>query len=100
MLNEKQLKHLADLAKIELSAEERDKLGADINNILAYVEQIKALDLDKLEKDLPAEALMAGGCPLREDRPQPCDSAIIAQIIENFPEREGNYLKVPKVIEK
>ncbi len=97
MLSEEQLRHLADLAKIELSAKELEKLGADINSILAYVEQVKQVDLTGVEP------MIGGGlerCPLRQDTPQPCDSAIIDQIIVNFPEKEGRWLKVPKVIEK
>lgn len=97
MLNQEQLRHLAQLAKLELSDEELAGLQKDLNSILAYVEQVSQLELSEIKSPYPEHL---SRLPLREDIPQVKDIKTIKKIIENFPCQEGAYLKVPKVIEK
>jgi aspartyl-tRNA(Asn)/glutamyl-tRNA(Gln) amidotransferase subunit C len=49
MITKDQLKHLAELAKIEFTEEELESFLKDINQILGYVEEIQKLDLDQFE---------------------------------------------------
>ena len=97
MLTTEQLRHLANLAKLELNDEELDKLQKDLNGILDYVEQIEKL---KLEDSEPLIAGPSQDMLLREDVPENRDIETIKQIIVAFPEKENGYLKVPKIIEK
>jgi len=43
MLDKKQLRHLANLARVGLSDEELEKLMDDLNSILGYVDEINKL---------------------------------------------------------
>lgn len=100
MLNEEQLERLADLARLELSKEEKDKLNQDLAKILDYVDQIKKAQVS--EKILTS---IFKSTYLREDKEVRRQVHHFHQIIEkiqkNFPEKtEDAYLKVPKVLEK
>lgn len=97
MITKKQLEHLAELAKIKLSEEELKKFLKDIQSILNYVDEIQNLDLSKFEPFLggAVQSLF-----LREDIKKITPEETRQRIIEQFPEKIGNYLKVPRIIKK
>lgn len=97
-INEKSVQHLADLARLELDAQEAGKLTGDLGKILNYFEELQRLDTANVTP-------MTGGTALknvfREDaRMSPQDDAEESQkIVGEFPEKEGRYNKVPAVFE-
>ncbi len=93
MITQKEIEHLAKLARLKLKEKEIPKLTQDLNKILAYVEKINELSLEKLQ---PLINILEN-LDLRRDEPQ---KFFPQEIINNFPEREDNYLKVPKILEK
>lgn len=97
MLTKEQLKHLAELAKIKFTEEELENFLIDINNILNYFNEINKLDLDKFE---PIIGGVIQRLELREDEINFCPEDTKAKIIEQFPEKQENYLKLPKIITK
>ncbi len=63
-----QIRHVAELAELELTDEEEERLAAEIGRIVAYVHELDAIDT----KDVPPTAhVLAEAPPLREDVPQP-----------------------------
>lgn len=97
MLTKEQLKHLAELAKIEFTDKELNKFLIDFNTILGYIEEIKKLDLSKFEPMIggPVQKLK-----MREDNIHINDESIKKLIINQFPQRTDNCLQVPKIIAK
>jgi aspartyl-tRNA(Asn)/glutamyl-tRNA(Gln) amidotransferase subunit C len=97
LINKEKLKHLAELAKIDLSEEELEKFLDDLNNILNYVDEIKDLNLDQFEP-------MVGGVvqklELREDEVEIENDETKTLIIDQFPDKKENYLKISKIIKK
>jgi aspartyl-tRNA(Asn)/glutamyl-tRNA(Gln) amidotransferase subunit C len=97
LINKEKLKHLAELAKIDLSEEELEKFLEDLNNILNYVDEIKDLNLDQFEP-------MVGGAvqklELREDEVEIENDETKTLIIDQFPDKKENYLKISKIIKK
>lgn len=93
MISKEEIEHLAKLAHLKLSSEEIEKLSHDLNKILNYIEKIQELELENLEPLINIlEKLKA-----RQDLPQSFENQ---EIVNNFPEKENNYLKVPKILEK
>lgn len=92
MLDKEKLKHYAFLARLTLSEEELETFSLQLQKILDYVSKINELDLTDFE---PLTNLLPS-LPLREDNPQ--ESFNREHIIKNFPDKEGNYLKVPKIL--
>jgi aspartyl-tRNA(Asn)/glutamyl-tRNA(Gln) amidotransferase subunit C len=89
-----QVRHVARLARLELSPEQEQRLRADMDEMLAYVDKLNELDT----KDVaPTTQVGEAGTPMRDDevtnRPAP------EEMLANAPSRERNFFKVPKIIE-
>lgn len=94
MLTKKDLEHLAELTRIELKKEEEEKLLKDLEKILAHFEELKEVDTDGI---LPIVGGAFSNNVLREDGEGECLPA--GKSIEQFPERERGFLKIPPVFE-
>src|SRR5208337_1245300 len=89
-----QVRHVARLARLEWSPEEEERLRADMDEMLAYVDKLNELDT----KDVaPTTQVGEAGMPMRDDEVtnRPAADAMLA----NAPSRERGYFKVPKIIE-
>jgi len=97
MITKEQLKHLAKLAKIDFDENELEKFFEDIKKILEYVNEIQELNLDDYEPMIggPVQKIY-----LREDIKKITPESTKEKIIELFPDKKDNFLKVPKILEK
>jgi aspartyl-tRNA(Asn)/glutamyl-tRNA(Gln) amidotransferase subunit C len=85
-----QLLHVARLARLELREEEVERLGAQLNDILAAVSKVSELDLsDVPPTSHPLDVVNVWA----DDEPRP--SLPVEEALANAPEREGQYFKVP-----
>jgi aspartyl-tRNA(Asn)/glutamyl-tRNA(Gln) amidotransferase subunit C len=85
-----QLLHVARLARLELREEEVERLGAQLNDILAAVSKVSELDLsDVPPTSHPLDVVNVWA----DDVPRP--SLPVEEALANAPEREGAYFKVP-----
>ncbi len=105
MISEKDVNYVADLAHLELTAEERVRMLKDLNSILGYIDRLNELDTSNVEPMAQVAKLAASdgeanafAYAMRSDEPRPClphDEAL-----RNAPESDGTFFKVPKVIER
>jgi aspartyl-tRNA(Asn)/glutamyl-tRNA(Gln) amidotransferase subunit C len=88
------VRHIALLARLDLSPEEETAFAAQLDHILEHFEQLKALATDGVE---PTAHVVDMETPFRDDvvTNQPAVAALLA----NAPERDGAFFKVPKIIE-
>ncbi len=84
---------LENLAKLELSEAERERLGKDLGNILQMVEKLKELDTSNVE---PLTYISDAVNMLRDDKIRGQVTNELA--LSNAPEKNEPYFKVPKVI--
>jgi len=89
------VREIAALANLDLSAEEAATLERDLNNVLAYVAQLEQIDTEGVPP--MAHALLAHA-PLREDIVEPWFSA--AEALSNAPAQGGGMFEVPKILER
>lgn len=86
--------YIAELAKLELSDEEKARYTRDLEQVLAYVTQLKTWDTKDIEPMChPLEAYDA----LRADTPG--ESLSNEAALANAPERLDGQFRVPKVVE-
>lgn len=92
-LKRSEVEHVARLARLALSDEEKDRLARELGAILDWVRQLEALDVS----DVPATAhVVPMTAPLRDDTVLPgLDSD---DIVGNAPERLGGQVVVPRVL--
>ena len=93
MITTEDVKHLADLSRLEISEGELQGLTAEIDSILGYVGQIMKTTGDMKREVPPLHNVM------REDVPQNKPGEYTEAILKNTPAREGNYLKVKKILD-
>jgi aspartyl-tRNA(Asn)/glutamyl-tRNA(Gln) amidotransferase subunit C len=86
--------HVARLARLDLSDEERDRMMDELTTILGHVERIQALDLDGVE---PTSHTVPLANVLRADEVRPSLSQDVA--LANAPEAEDGRFKVPRIVE-
>jgi aspartyl-tRNA(Asn)/glutamyl-tRNA(Gln) amidotransferase subunit C len=83
----------AELARLELSDDDKARLGAEISQILEYFEKMKEIDVDGLE---PTTHALLKRNRTREDRENPENSA--DAILENAPERDESFITIPRIL--
>ena len=86
--------HVARLARLALSEDERQRMSAELTVILEHAEKIQALDLDGVEPTAHAVALEN---VLRKDEVTP--SLPPEEALRNAPEAEDGRFKVPRIVE-
>ena len=86
---------IAQLAQLDLTAEEAAALGADLEAILAYVGQLNRIDTAGVEPT--AQALVAQ-TPLRDDVARPGFTP--AEALANAPQAAHGMFAVPKILER
>ena len=94
MIDLEQVRHVAHLARLELTPEEETKLTKELGDILSYVEQLGELDTENVPPTMHALDIPA---VLRADEVKPFEER--QQILDNAPEREGEFFKVPQLLE-
>ncbi len=93
-IDEKTVRHLAQLARIELKDAEVASLQKDLNRILTYVDALKEVDTTGLPEVSQVTGLKNA---LREDLPQSSDEQTRESLLKSAPASENGYVKVKAV---
>ena len=94
LISKKEVRHVAKLARLELSDHELDRYRKDLNSILDYVETLQDLDTGDVE---PLSHVLKMKNVWREDRPGKKKAS--DPLLANAPMREKDYYKVPRILE-
>lgn len=86
--------YVAELARLELSSEEKGLFQQQLETIVDYVEKIGGLDVEGIEPTMHGQALVN---VFREDVVVP--SLERERFLKNAPERSGLEFKLPKIVE-
>ena len=98
-----EVRRVAELANLQLTAEEETRMARDLAAILGHVAQLAELDTENVEPMAQVSDVLGlisdgAGDTLRSDivRPSVDRRAVMAA----SPESDGRFFKVPKVIER
>lgn len=97
------VRHVADLANLELTAAELPRMARDLDAVLGYIDQLGELNtvevppMAQVSEALGLEPARFGET-LRRDEVRP--SLDRALVMAEAPETDGRFFKVPKVIER
>ena len=98
-----EVRRVAELANLELTAEEEPRMQHDLNAILDYIAQLSEVDTANVEPMAQVGAMLGAstdfdGGALRVDEVRA--SIDRRAVMAAAPESDGRFFKVPKVIER
>lgn len=88
------VRRIARLARIAVTDEEVPNLQNELNAILAFVEELSAVNVDGVE---PMTSVIPMKMAMRRD--EVTDHAGADAVVANAPAHEDNFFTVPKVVE-
>ncbi len=94
-IDELQVRHIAKLARLNLSAEEVGLFVGQLGDILDYVRQLERVRTEGVE---PLAHPLSVTNVLRDDVPGA--SFATERSLHNAPQREGPFFRVPKVLDQ
>lgn len=86
--------HLATLARLALTPEEKAKFATQLGDILGYVEQLKAVDVGGVEPTAHATPIFN---VLQDDVPRA--GLPVEEALRNAPAQRDHLVLVPRVVE-
>jgi aspartyl-tRNA(Asn)/glutamyl-tRNA(Gln) amidotransferase subunit C len=100
-----QVRHVARLARLALSAGEEERFAAQLQHVLEYIERLQQVDVSGVPPLSFAGDLgdTAGGegteprLPLREDVPKPCLPR--EKVLAQAPQADEQAFLVPRILE-
>jgi aspartyl-tRNA(Asn)/glutamyl-tRNA(Gln) amidotransferase subunit C len=94
-ITRREVEHVARLARLGLSEEEIDRMRAQLDAILNYVDKLNELET----RDVPPTS---HAIPMtnvfREDAVRPCLSQ--EEALANAPDRQEGFFRVPRILEE
>ena len=94
-VSEEEVKHIAELARIELTAEEVNKFTKEISDILGYIEQLKEVNTEGVE---PISQVTGKINVFREDVAEDADQEKKDIMAKNYPDSQDGYIKVKQIM--
>jgi len=88
------IEHLAQLARLSVSDNEKTLFASQIDSILSYMDKLNELDTGNIE---PTSHVISLSNVVREDLPK--DSLDREDALMNAPDRTDKFYRVPKIIE-
>jgi len=90
-----QVDHVARLARLELSAADKERMRSELDGILSYIDKLRALDTRDVE---PTSHAVPVTNVMRDDVERP--SLPQEDMLANAPDRHRDMFRVPKIIEE
>ena len=92
MITTKDVEHVAKLARLELTEEEKEKYTYQLSDVLKHVEQMNEVDTTNVEPmNHPIDFVNV----VREDKKIYENTR--EELMSNAPDIEGEFFKVPKI---
>lgn len=89
-----EVEQVARLARLELTEDEKERMTAQLDAILGYVDKLNALDTSQVE---PTTTVIPMVSVMRRDVVRP--SLDREEALANAPDRADAFFRVPRIIE-
>ena len=94
-ITRQEVEHVARLARLALSEAERERMRAQLDAILTYIDKLNQLDTTEVE---PTSHVIPMTNVFREDEVRP--SLAQEQALANAPDRQETLFRVPRILEE
>ena len=89
-----EVEHIADLARLQLSGEEKSRYREQLAAILEYAASLQAVDTSNIP---PTSSVLPARSVLRSDEPR--FGLSLKDLLRNAPETEKGQFRVPPILE-
>lgn len=93
-LSPQEVEHIADLARLKLTDEEKDRYREQLSEILDFMARLHKLDTSQIP---PTSSVLPPHSLLREDNARP--GLTLEDVLRNAPDTEGDQFRIPPVQE-
>lgn len=100
MLSDKEVEHIAKLARIELKDKEKEVLKKDLSSILDFIDKLNKADTSSVEPLYQTTGLVNSE---RDDKPRnefPLNDRLNELLIGQAPQKHGRFIKTKPVLKK
>lgn len=95
-VNKDEVEHVAALARLTFSPDELELYTEQFNDILEYINRLNEVDLENVEPTSHVQPLKN---VLREDCAVTSDGELREAVLQEAPEAEHGFFKVPPIID-
>lgn len=89
-----EVEHIANLARLDLTDEEKEQYRQQLSDILEHVARLQELDTAGIP---PTSSVLPGALRLRAD--EPGHSLPVDEVLSNAPDKKKDQFRVPPVLE-
>ncbi|MBI4158600.1 MAG: Asp-tRNA(Asn)/Glu-tRNA(Gln) amidotransferase subunit GatC [Candidatus Yanofskybacteria bacterium] len=100
MLSDKEIQHIAQLARIKLTEKEKDKFKKELSLILDYVKKLNELDTDRIQPLYQTTRIVNALRPDEHRKDFEMDKDLNEKLIGQAPSRQDRFIKVKSVLRK
>ena len=93
-LSREQVERVAELARLGLSDDEIDRFQQQLSQVLGHMQALDTVDTSAIP---PTAQVIPLSSVMRDDVVRP--SLPVEDVLRNAPRREGDFIKVPPVLE-
>ena len=97
MLTDKEIDHIAKLARLELDHEHRDKFKKELSSILTYIEKLNEVNTDRVEPLYQVTGLTNQTRPDEHRGDFVVDEQLTQWLVGQAPSHQGRLIKVKTV---
>jgi aspartyl-tRNA(Asn)/glutamyl-tRNA(Gln) amidotransferase subunit C len=90
----KEVRHIAHLARLRLTADEESRFRTQLSAILEYAARLRSVETSSI---LPTASVLPLDAPLRQDLARP--SSAVPLLMANAPEAADSMFRIPPVFE-
>lgn len=94
-ITEEIVDHIAHLARLEFEGEKKAAIQQDLGRIIGFMDKLQEVDTDNVE---PLVFMTDEVNRLRDDEPQVTLSQ--DEVLKNAPQKDSDYFRIPKVLDK
>lgn len=95
MISQKEVQHVAQLARLGLDKKETGEMQKDLSSILDYIEKLKEVDITSVDFYTSLTGL---NNVTREDKEDRESSKKNKKLLDLAPQEKGGYLKVKQIL--
>jgi aspartyl-tRNA(Asn)/glutamyl-tRNA(Gln) amidotransferase subunit C len=95
-LSSKDIEQIATLARLELSDAEKDRYAKELSVVFDFMELLNEMDVSDVSETCQVTGLTD---VTRNDEAESCADETKKKLIEAFPDRVGNLLRVPGIFD-